>query len=74
MVAEASLAANSAVILVLIAHVMRLMSVALVLEALVHVHLVVLVSRAAIEQAMVLPVAAMVVHAVGIVRGRVRAG
>lgn len=45
----------------------------LTLEALVHAHLVALVRRAAVEQSMVLPVTAVVEHAVGVMRRRVRA-
>lgn len=62
-----------AVLLMLAIHMMRLVIVVLILKALVHAHLVSLVS-AAIEQAMILPMAAVVVHAVSVVRRRVCPG
>ena len=61
---------------------MSLLPLVVVLIALVHVHLVILVSRTAIEHAMVLPMAVVIVHVVGrrmrarrsVRRGRVGVG
>ena len=66
---------DSAMILVLIVQVMSSVRVRVVLEVLreVHLWLVGLVSRVAIQQAMVLPMAAVVEHAVWIVGRRVGA-
>ena len=61
-IAKASLSAKSAVILVLVVHVMCLVAVILPVKALVHAHLIVLVGGAAIEHAMVLSMAVVVVH------------
>lgn len=73
MATKAALPTHPAMVLVLIVDVMRLMAMTLTLEAFVHVHLIALVTCTAVEEAMVLPMAAMIVHAEGIVRRRVRA-
>ena len=73
MIAVPALAAHASMILMLVIHVMGLMTMILILKRLVHAHLVSLVSCTAIEQAMILSMAAVIVHAVGVVRRRVRA-
>ena len=72
MIAIPALAAHASMILMLIVHMVRLMAMILILIRLVHVHLIALVSCTAVEQAMILSMAAVVVHAVGVVRRRVR--
>jgi hypothetical protein len=66
---------DPAMVLVLVAQMMSSMCVLVVLKVLreVHLWLVGLMTRVAVEQAMVLPVVAMVEHAVGIVGWRVGA-
>ena len=72
MIAIPALAAHASMVLMLIIHMVRLMAMILILIRLVHVHLIALVSCTAVEQAMILSMAAVVVHAVGVVRRRVR--
>lgn len=67
--------ANTCVILVLIADVMRLVGMALSLIALVNADgILVGMPASAIEQAVILPMTVMVIHAVRRVCRRVRAG
>jgi len=74
-VAEPAVTTQSAVILVMIVHVMALLGVVVAVKGLGNVHATEgLMRGAAIEQAMILPVVAMAIeHVVGIVRRRVRA-
>ena len=72
--AVAALSSYCTLILMLIIEMMRLVSVSLPLKALVHIHLVALVTRTSVEQAMVLPMTAVVVHPEVVASGRVRAG
>ena len=67
-ITKSALTTYSTMIVMLVVDMMLLMPMTLTLEALVHVHLVVVVSRAAIEQAMVLPMVAVIVHAVRVMR------
>lgn len=66
-----TLPTHSRMVLMLIIYVVTLMRVTLVLEVLGHTHPEVLMSRAAIEQAMVLSMVAVVVHTIRVMRGGV---
>ena len=74
-VSKVSTVLDAAMVLVLAAQMVSPVCVLVVLEVLreVHLWLIALMSCIAIEQAMVLPVVAMVKHAVGIVGWRVGA-
>ena len=72
-VAIAALTTDAAVLLMLAVHMVRVVPMTVALEGLVHVHLEALMGRTAVEQAMILPMAAVVVHAVRVMRRGVRA-
>lgn len=74
-VSEIGTVSDSGMVLVLVAQMVSSVCVLVALEVLreVHLRLVGLMSRVAVEQAMVLPMVAMVKHAVGIVGWRVGA-
>ena len=73
MISEPTSSTHTTMVIGLIVYMVILMTMVLVVEPLRHVHLKVLMSSTTVKQAMVLPMVAMTVHAVRVVRRRIRA-